>query len=143
MLWLFAFAWIIAAKIVPGFVDNEMDKPLVQLGEELGILDLLRGLKLYSKPKENIAAFLITYDLNKSDKDCVGIVETIKEYPYAQLSKSSYVIETKETILTIYEKLEKHLDKDDYLYVITLTSNTRKGYADSETIQWMKKHLPQ
>lgn len=87
-----------------------------------------------------MAILLITYDLNKPDKDYSGILEEIKKYDWAILSKSSYIIDTMETPNGIYEKLKLHLDSDDSLCIIEVKEN-RRVFATKTTNAWLKEHL--
>ena len=72
-----------------------------------------------------MTVLLITYDLNKPEKDYTGLLEEIKKYDWAILSKSSYIIETKESPSNVYEKLKPHLDSDDSLCIIEVKNNRK------------------
>jgi len=87
-----------------------------------------------------MAVLLITYDLNKMGKDYGGLLEEIKKYDWAMLSKSSYIIDTKETPSRVYEKIKSHLDSDDSLCIIEVKNN-RKVFAIKTTLNWLEKHL--
>ena len=65
-----------------------------------------------------MATYIVTYDLNNETRR-PPIVQAIKTYGnWARLSESSYAIVTAETPQQVFDKLKKHLDGDDQLYVI-------------------------
>ena len=89
-----------------------------------------------------MAVRLITYDLSKeiTSDDYAEILDYIKSHAWARLSESSYAIETTETPEAIYQELSKHLDTNDSLLVLTLTSPW-DGRANKAVIDWLKQRL--
>jgi len=87
-----------------------------------------------------MAILLVTYDLNNKGQDYSGVLKVIEAYSHTKLSESSYAIDATESPNVIYEKIKPSLDKNDNLYVITL-SNPRMGYANSDVLKWLKGHL--
>lgn len=87
-----------------------------------------------------MTTLLITYDLNKAGQDYKGFYEIIRKYPYAKLSESSYAIQTQETPTGVYNKLVPHMDKNDHVYVVTLT-RPYYGYGLQDVNNWLNQRL--
>ena len=87
-----------------------------------------------------MSALLITYDLKKPGQDYSDFYKIIKSYSWARLSESSYAIATTEIPKSIYEKPTPHIDKNDQVYLITLTS-PYWGSEPQEVNDWLKKYL--
>lgn len=91
-----------------------------------------------------MAIRLITYDLDKetTSEDYKSVLSYIKSHAWAQLSESSYAIETEKRPKTIYDELEGFLDKGDHLLVMTLTTPYH-GYHGKKVVDWLAEKLPQ
>jgi hypothetical protein len=87
-----------------------------------------------------MSVLLITYELNKSGKVYSDLLKIIKSYPYAQLSESSYAILTDKTPATIYAELKPSLDKNDYIYIITL-NRPYSGSGLTIVNEWLESSL--
>jgi hypothetical protein len=83
---------------------------------------------------------LITYSLNKSKQDCSELLKNIRSYPHAQLSESSYAIVTNKTPAAIYAELKPLLDKNDYIYIITL-NRPYSGCGLNNVNHWLESNL--
>lgn len=87
-----------------------------------------------------MAVYIVTYDLNKETKR-PDIVGEIKKYgSWAKLSESSYAISTSETVAAVYGKMQKHLDQNDNLYVITL-KRPYTGFGQKDVNDWLASNL--
>ena len=87
-----------------------------------------------------MAILLVTYDLNKPGQDYKDFIEAFKKYEWARLSESSYAIETTKSPETIYNELVPHIDKDDRVYIITLTRPL--WYWGSKKVnEWLEARL--
>ena len=87
-----------------------------------------------------MATYNITYDLN-NETTRPPILKDIKAYDgWAKLSESSYAIITTETPQQVYNKLKKHLDSDDQLYVISI-KKPYAGQGDPEVNEWLDSNL--
>ncbi len=64
---------------------------------------------------------LVTYDLRKPGQLYNAFYKTLHSYPYAKLSESSYAVETQETPQQVYDKLAPSIDKNDQIYIISLS----------------------
>lgn len=87
-----------------------------------------------------MAVLLVAYDLNK-EVNRPPIVQDIKDLGngWAKLSESAYVISTTLTPEQIYNKLSKHLDNNDELFVIT---QSRPWWGTKcQQLDWLHKHL--
>lgn len=88
-----------------------------------------------------MTTYIVTYDLNKESKR-PPIVKDIKSYDsWAQLSESSYAIDTGQSPKQVYDFLAKHLDGNDNLYVIKI-SNPHYGQGPKEVNDWLANNLP-
>lgn len=83
-----------------------------------------------------MSTLLITYDLNKSGQDYDGFYNVIKKHAWAKLSESSYAIQTHETPNAVYNQLVPHMDKNDHVYVITLSA-PYYGYGPEKVNEWL------
>ncbi|EGR1364176.1 hypothetical protein EM77_001990 [Vibrio parahaemolyticus] len=88
-----------------------------------------------------MAVLLVTYDLNSPGQNHSNLLKTIKEYPWAKLSESSYAIKTLETPSTIFNLLKQYIDKNDNLYVVTM-KKPYSGYGPQEVNDWLESNLP-
>ena len=87
-----------------------------------------------------MAVLAVTYDLNKPGQDYTDLLKTIRSYPYAQLSKSSYANLTTEAPQAVYLKISPCLDKNDNLFVITL-SRPYSGHGPQMVDNWLAASL--
>ena len=87
-----------------------------------------------------MAVLLVTYDLNKPGQDYSDFIDTFKKYPWARLSESSYAIETSKTPQIIYDELAPNMDKNDQVYIITL-SKPFWGLGPEDVNKWLSANL--
>ncbi|HUU39838.1 MAG TPA: hypothetical protein VMW42_02740 [Desulfatiglandales bacterium] len=88
-----------------------------------------------------MAVLLITYDLNNPDQDYSGFHDAIKCYgSWADLSESSYAVETDVKPTAIRDKLKEHIGKKDQVYIFTLTAPCA-GMGSLEVKRWLSKRL--
>ena len=87
-----------------------------------------------------MAVYLVTYDLRK-EVVRPKIVEAIKKYDvWAELSESSYAIETTQTREAVYNGLSHLLDNNDQPYLITL-KRPYSGQGSQEVNDWLGSQL--
>ena len=87
--------------------------------------------------------FLISYDLNKSEKNYDGVYSAIKESStgmWCRPLESVWVIQSNLSTPQIYNKIAPSLDKDDRMLVIEVTSNSY-WYLDQEVSDYLKTML--
>lgn len=87
-----------------------------------------------------MAAYIVTYDLNKEIKR-PKIVEEFDKTGFAKLSESSYAISTNETAEQVFKRFQKFIDDNDRLYVIPLRK-PYSGFGLKEVNDWLDNHLP-
>ena len=87
-----------------------------------------------------MAILLVTYDLMKPGQDYSDLLKSIKSYPWAKLSESSYAIDTAKTPKQIYDELRSSIDQNDHLFVITL-SRPYYGYGPKDVVAWLDGRL--
>lgn len=89
-----------------------------------------------------MAAYLVTYDLNKPGQHHAAVLEEIKKSPgWAKLSESSYAISTTETASQLLARVRRHADPNDTIYVISLRKPW-DGYGPKNVNEWLNNSLP-
>ncbi|MGD0036116.1 MAG: hypothetical protein ABSC53_02340 [Bacteroidota bacterium] len=83
---------------------------------------------------------LVTFDPNKPEQDHSNLLDEIMSYSNIRLSESSYAIITDKTPEAVCSDLNKFIDKNDNLYVITL-KRPYDGYGPNLANDWLKKEL--
>lgn len=87
-----------------------------------------------------MATLLVTYDLNKAGQNYSGFYKVLDQYNHTKLSESSYAIQTQESPITVYNKLTSFMDKNDHVYVVTL-SQPYYGYGPQPVNNWLSQCL--
>ena len=87
-----------------------------------------------------MATLLVTYDLNKVGQNYNGFYGVLNQYPHVKLSESSYAVQTAESPITVYNKLTPFMDKNDHVYVVTL-SQPYYGYGPQTVNNWLSQRL--
>ena len=80
--------------------------------------------------------YLITYDLNKTDKDYGGVFKAIKDEStgvWCHYWDSSWLIKSSLSVNDVFEKIKPHLDSNDRCLVIEVKNN-KQGWLTKE--QW-------
>lgn len=80
--------------------------------------------------------YLITYDLNKADKDYDGVFKAIKDAStgvWCHFWDSSWLIKSSLSVDDVFEKIKPHLDSNDRCLVIEVKNN-KQGWLTKE--QW-------
>jgi hypothetical protein len=86
-----------------------------------------------------MSIYLVTYDLNKETVR-PKITTEVKKTAYAQLSESSYAIETNESPEDVYSRFTKLLDGNDNFYVIGL-KHPYTGFGPQAVNKWLAENL--
>jgi hypothetical protein len=87
-----------------------------------------------------MSAYLVTYDLaSEAARD--DVVREIKSWPWAKLTEAAYVVDTVETVQTIYRQLSGFLGRDDVIYIVALRQPF-SGFGPDNVNDWLQKHLP-
>ena len=86
-------------------------------------------------------SIIIEYDLCGSDNDYEELIEAIKAYGiWARITKSTWFIKTSYTCETVRDKLLKHMDNNDRLFVAKL-SGEAAWYSTICSDDYLKKNL--
>ncbi len=89
-----------------------------------------------------MSVLLITYDSNKPGQDCEKILDFIKSSSgWAQLSETSYAIQTAETPERVFQQLTPFLSENSKLFVINLTY-PYAGVMGTAVNTWLERNLP-
>lgn len=64
-----------------------------------------------------MAHYLVTYDLNNSNKNYDGLIDAIKKFPWAKICRSSWAIKSDLDCESIRDRLKATIDSDDILFV--------------------------
>jgi hypothetical protein len=83
---------------------------------------------------------LVAYDPNKPEQDHSALIDRIEIYANIRFTQFSYAIITDKTPKTVCAELNKYIDKNDNLYVITL-KRPYDAYGPSLTNDWLYKEL--
>jgi CRISPR-associated endonuclease Cas2 len=85
-----------------------------------------------------VGVYLVTYDLNKADKDYEDLIDAIKAYgSYCKLQRSVWFIDSNDSASQIRDDLKQHIDKNDDLFV----GEMRKHWAGAnkmKCVDWLK-----
>ena len=87
--------------------------------------------------------YLISYDLNKSDKDYESLYKAIKDCSngyWARILKSVWLISSELDVKNIYNNLIKVMDSNDSLFVVEVTSNYT-GYLNKAMWPYLKENI--
>jgi len=85
--------------------------------------------------------YCISYDLNKDGKNYEGLIEELKKSSsWWHFLKSTWLIYTNETASQVWTRLEKQVDKDDYILII-LVSKDYQGWLPKEAWEWIERYL--
>lgn len=88
-----------------------------------------------------MTVYLVSYDLNTPGQKHQKLLEAIKKYPgWARISESCYAIKTNSTVQAVYDALAAIIDRNDQLYIITL-SKPWTGFGPKEVNEWLDSNL--
>ena len=85
-----------------------------------------------------MAVLIITYDLSSVGTSYYGLVNTIKEYPWAKLSASSYAISTDLAPQAVFKQLRPLMDSSCNLYIVT-ARKPFAGYGPEAVNKWLQQ----
>ena len=88
-----------------------------------------------------MTVYSVSYDLNKEGQDYDGIISEIKSFNgYRKVMKSHWLVCHNGKAKQVYEKLQKHLDKNDHILIMEASPNYH-GTLPKEVWDWLKRHL--
>lgn len=85
--------------------------------------------------------FSISYDLNKPGQNYNVLYDTIKSAPdYCHAMDSFWFISTTESVGVWSDRLQQCIDKNDNLFVVDITGQSRQGWMKESVWEWLRKH---
>ena len=90
--------------------------------------------------KNIMPLLLVAYDPDNIEQDHSKLLDRIEIYSHVRLTRHSYAIITDKTPETVCGELNKYLEKNDNVYVITL-KRPYDGCKPSLTNDWLYKEL--
>ncbi|MHB8124692.1 MAG: hypothetical protein ACYDEJ_03450 [Desulfitobacteriaceae bacterium] len=89
-----------------------------------------------------MAAYMITYDLNKQGKDYKGVYDAIKESAinWCHYWDSAWLIKSNLTVQQIADNIKPHLDGDDRLIAIEVKQNYQ-GWMTEEQWKYIRENI--
>jgi hypothetical protein len=87
-----------------------------------------------------MAVLLVAYDLKRPGQNYPGLLDTIKSFPWARLSESSYAIETQLSPTQVRDRVRAFLDQNDHIYVITLT-RPWNSWGLNDVNEWLRQRM--
>ena len=89
-----------------------------------------------------MSAFSINYDLKKPGRDYSGLYDEIKQSrKWWHYLDSTWIVITDETPNQIWNRLEEHVDKNDYMLIIEVRDNTQ-GWLPKDAWKWIHANVP-
>ena len=84
-----------------------------------------------------MAAYLVSYDLNKEGKDYADLIAAIKRLNCGKVLFSEWLVATDSTAEQVFDYLRQFTDSNDGLLVVELTGTAKwvNLMTDSETVK--------
>ncbi len=83
----------------------------------------------------------ISYDLNKAGQNYSDLYDTIKTAPgYIRAMDSYWFIYTSESVNTWSDRLRQVIDKNDNIFIVDITGQSRQGWMKQSVWDWLDKH---
>lgn len=89
-----------------------------------------------------MSAFSINYDLKAPGRDYAGLYEAIKQSgKWWHYLDSTWIVITNESPLQIWNRLAKHIDKNDFMLIIEVRDNVQ-GWLPKDAWAWIRANVP-
>jgi hypothetical protein len=86
--------------------------------------------------------FAINYDLKAPGRDYNGLYEELKKSSkWWHYLESTWLVSTEESPTVIWNRLAKHIDKNDYLLIIEVKDNVQ-GWLPKDAWDWIHANVP-
>ena len=88
-------------------------------------------------------SYLISYDLNKKDKDYSSLYEAIKESSngvWAHILDSTWLIKSNLVITDIYKNIKNVTDDNDCFFIVEITNNYY-GFLNKDIWPYLEKNI--
>lgn len=76
--------------------------------------------------------YIVTYDLNKKDKDYNGLINAIKQYNCIKLLYSAWIIKSNQSAQQIFDALRPYIDANDGIIVIEINTLNEQGWLPND-----------
>ena len=87
-------------------------------------------------------AFSINYDLKVPGRDYTGLYEEIKHSGrWWHYLDSTWIVITDESVQQIWDRLERHIDKNDFMLIIEVLDNVQ-GWLPKDAWNWIHDNVP-
>ncbi|MFW1746108.1 hypothetical protein ACG9XW_07780 [Acinetobacter guillouiae] len=87
-----------------------------------------------------MAVYSVSYDLNKEGQNYTALITEIKSFNgYCKVMQSYWFICSNDSIQAVSDKLIRHIDTNDFLLVMEVSTN-RQGWLNKSIWQWLKRH---
>jgi hypothetical protein len=88
-----------------------------------------------------MAVYLVTYDLNKEDKNYEGVISELeKSLNWCKPLLSTWLISTTESADALSARIRLKMDANDFLLVIEVKPNY-EGWLHKSYWEWIRKYL--
>lgn len=88
-----------------------------------------------------VTAYCVSYDLNKTGQNYNALYEELKKSPnWCHPLDSTWLIVTSESPQELANRLRKHMDDNDGLLVIRVTSD-HAGWLSQEVWDWINENI--
>jgi len=85
--------------------------------------------------------YVVSYDLSKPNRNYEDLYEELKKSgSWWHYLESTWLIYTNESASELYNRLSKHIDKDDRLLIIE-AGRERQGWLPEKAWEWIRKHI--
>ena len=88
-----------------------------------------------------MSVYCVSYDLNKAGQNYANLYEELKNsQSWWHYLDSTWLISTPETAEQLFQRMKPHIDNNDSMLVIGVTS-ARSGWLTNDAWEWLTKHL--
>jgi len=85
--------------------------------------------------------YSISYDLNRPGQNYQDLYDTIKSAPsWAHAMDSLWFIKTNETVEDWSNRLLSIIDKNDELFLVDITGQSRQGWMNKKIWKWLEQN---
>lgn len=90
-----------------------------------------------------MAVHWVNYDLNKAGQDYTKLIDYLKSHDgWAKPLESSFFVKTSLTAGQLRDGIEKHIDANDDVVVVTVTGDSWATHGISSNVtDWMRKNI--
>ena len=87
-------------------------------------------------------AFSINYDLKVPGRDYSRLYDEIKRSSkWWHYLDSTWIVITNESAQQIWNRLAKHIDKNDYILIVEILDNVQ-GWLPKDAWKWIRANVP-